>query len=168
MPKSSLLWVTALSLAATACDAPNAEQDAPPQGGGSDVAQAREAIEGVDREWEQAANRGDAAGLAALYTDDAYFLAPNMELVQGRENIRQTLQAFIDAGMSSVDFTSVDVGVSGELAYEVGRYSLEIGPEGQRVTDTGKYVIVARRQPDGSWKLVADMFNSSQPAPGAQ
>jgi len=31
--------------------------------------------------------------------------------------------------------------------------------------DKGKYVTVYRKQPDGKWKVVADIFNSDLPAP---
>jgi ketosteroid isomerase-like protein len=30
-------------------------------------------------------------------------------------------------------------------------------------TDKGKYVTIWRKQPDGSWKVVEDMFNSDIP-----
>lgn len=135
-----------------------------------DVAQVRQAIEQTDRAWEQAFNGGDAAGVAGLYTDDGRLLAPNSDIVQGRQNIQQAVQAFIDAGLKNIAFTTVDVGVSGDLAYEIGHYSLDIQAPGAQhpVTDQGKYVIVVRKQPDGSWKILADIFNTSQPAMGAQ
>ncbi|HUF29941.1 MAG TPA: SgcJ/EcaC family oxidoreductase [Gemmatimonadaceae bacterium] len=130
----------------------------------ADEAAVLEALEQIDLQWEQAANRGDAAGIASLYTDDGVLLPPNSEIVQGQANIQQALQAFIDAGMTNVDFTRVAAGTSGDLAYEIGRYSLDLRPQGAApITDIGKYVIVARRQSDGTWRLIADIFNTSQP-----
>jgi hypothetical protein len=32
------------------------------------------------------------------------------------------------------------------------------------VVDAGKYVVIHRRQPDGSWRYGVDIFNSSRPA----
>lgn len=175
MPKSRLLWVSALALAVAACGEPVAEENSSPVPGATatgetDIARDRQALEQIDRRWEQAFNRGDAEGVAALYTDDGFLLAPNSQIARGRQSIQQQLQGFIDAGLKNIQFTTVDVGVSGDLAYEVGRYSLDVHPQGaqQAVRDEGKYVIVARRQPDGTWKLAADIFNTSQPAPGAQ
>lgn len=169
MSNSRQLWVPLLALVLVACEQPVREARAPAAAeaapGESDLAAVQQAIADVDRQWEEAANRGDAEAVAALYADDAYFLAPNAELVQGREEIRELLQGLVDMGLANVDFTTVDVGASGDLAYEVGRYSLDLQQPG--VSDQGKYVIVARRQADGSWKLVADIFNSSLPAPGA-
>jgi ketosteroid isomerase-like protein len=54
---------------------------------------------------------------------------------------------------------------SGDLAYGPGAYELTLSPPGSgAISDKGKYVVVYRRHPEGSWKAVADIFNSSQPA----
>jgi len=166
MPKSRVFHLAALVFIA-ACEQPGTNEGPATE---VDVAEVRAAIAQVDRQWEQAANSGNAAGVAALYADDGRLLAPNSDIVQGRENIQQTLQGLIDIGLKNVRFTTVDVGVSGDLAYEVGRYSLDIQPRDapQAINDQGKYVIVARKGADGAWKIVADIFNTSQPAPGAQ
>lgn len=157
-------WLYALTFAALACSTPGSE---PESTAGTDTAGVRQAIEQVDVQWEQAANRGDAAGVAALYTDDAYFLSPNADIIQGRDAIRNAVQGLIDAKLSNVDFTSVSVGVNGDLAYEVGRYKLSLHPAGtpQPVTDEGKYLIILKKQADGAWKIIADIFNTSQPPP---
>lgn len=155
------LFSCAVAIVLVACDASVPDDTA---AGGAEEAAVLAALEQIDVQWEEAANRGDAAAIAGLYTDDGALLPPNSEIVQGRENIQQALQAFVDAGMTNVDFTRVAAGTSGDLAYEIGRYSLDLRPQGGApVTDTGKYVIVARRQPDGTWRLVADIFNTSQP-----
>ena len=46
-----------------------------------------------------------------------------------------------------------DVAASGDLGYTVGTYELR-SPAG--LVRTGKYMTVWRKQPDGSWKFVAD------------
>jgi uncharacterized protein (TIGR02246 family) len=173
MVRSQLPVVVALALALSACVSRDGE-DSAAQGSldtaaETDLAGARQALEQLDRQWEAATNRGDAAGAANLYADDAYFMAPNAAIVQGRQNIQQTIQGFVDAGAKNVQFTTVAADANGDLAYEVGRYTLDMQPQGaaQAVTDTGKYVIVARRQSDGTWKIVADIFNTDLPAPGA-
>ena len=48
---------------------------------------------------------------------------------------------------------------SGVLACEVGRYMMRIDLEGiSPIEEEGKRLTVHRRQPDGSWKIVADAF----------
>jgi ketosteroid isomerase-like protein len=38
------------------------------------------------------------------------------------------------------------------------------GPDGKAITDHGKDLAVWEKQGDGSWKMVADTFNSDLPA----
>ncbi len=54
---------------------------------------------------------------------------------------------------------------NGDLAVEVGRYALQIAPDGaDPVTDNGKYVVVHTRRPAGGWRWNLDIFNSDTPA----
>ncbi len=65
--------------------------------------------------------------------------------------------------------TKADVARSGELAYVVGVYQITPkDPEGKALADTGKLVEVWKKQADGKWKTVADIFNSDVPAPAPQ
>lgn len=50
----------------------------------------------------------------------------------------------------------------GDLAYVTGRYVFQA--EGMPV-DSGKYIEVRRREADGVWRIVADIFNSNLPMP---
>jgi ketosteroid isomerase-like protein len=60
----------------------------------------------------------------------------------------------------------VEVAQSGDLGYTYGTYQLTMNdPAGNPVTDRGKYITVWKKQADGSWKSVADMFNSDLPPP---
>jgi ketosteroid isomerase-like protein len=62
----------------------------------------------------------------------------------------------------------VDVDGHGELAYTRGTYSLTMQPAGAApMSDTGKFVEVWRKQPDGSWKIKWDIYNSDNPPPPA-
>ncbi len=45
--------------------------------------------------------------------------------------------------------------------YSVGTYSMTVSDRDKKpVTDKGKYVTVYKKQADGSWKAVHDMWNS--------
>jgi ketosteroid isomerase-like protein len=65
--------------------------------------------------------------------------------------------------------TRADASKGGDLVYTVGTYSLTTSdPKNkQPVTDRGKYMTVYKKQPDSTWKAVADMINSDLPAPDA-
>lgn len=104
----------------------------------------------------------DAA--AQLYADSALLLPPNAAAVQGRAAIRDYLAAF--PPLAAFTITTDAVTGVGDLAYATGRYHLTLAVPGNPV-DSGKFLDVRRRQKDGSWQYVADMFNSSVPTPAA-
>ena len=128
--------------------------------------QVRAEIEAVNKNFIAALNQGDAAGIAALYTEDAILLPPNSEMLEGREAAQAFWQGGIDMGIKEGKLETVIVEAQENAAYEVGKYTLVIQPPGgPTITDKGKYLVVWKRQ-EGSWKLHADSWNTSLPAAG--
>jgi ketosteroid isomerase-like protein len=121
----------------------------------------RNAIESASKKFAEVFSKGDAAALAAMYADGARVLPPNSTMVEGRQRIQELWQNLINTG-AQLSLSTTDVEGRGDLAYEVGTYNLT-NPDGK--ADTGKYVVVWRRQKD-AWKLAADIWNSDLPASG--
>ena len=131
-----------------------------------DTAEVRQAIEAINKQWEDAVKRGDAAAIAALYTEEARVLPQDGPTLVGREAIQNFQQSYIDAGFNDFRLTTLEVGVVRDLAYEIGEYALTIQPEeGEAIRDQGKYVVVWKRE-NGEWKLDVNIWNSSPPLPG--
>ena len=125
------------------------------------VREARAAIEAANAQFSDAFARGDAKALAAMYTSDAIAFPPDSDMVDGNEAIGEFWKATRDSGVQTAALTTVDVGRSGDVAYEVGKVSLTIQPAGKELTTAvAKYVVVWKRQADGSWKLHRDIWNS--------
>jgi uncharacterized protein (TIGR02246 family) len=120
----------------------------------------RSAIEAANKQFMQAVGRGDAGQLANLYTADAQLLPPGSPTVTGRQAIREYWQGGITAGLKSLVLTTVEVEAHDGTAYEVGKY--EIPGAGGKAADTGKYVVIWKRD-DGQWKLHRDIWNSDKP-----
>jgi ketosteroid isomerase-like protein len=60
---------------------------------------------------------------------------------------------------------STEVESNGDLAYEVGDFSLDVpGEGGSFTTSTGNYLVVWKRDADGVWRLKVDTWNDA-PAP---
>ncbi len=124
----------------------------------ADVAKA---IRKNDDVFERCIRAKDANALVeAFYAEDAAFMAPNQPAIMGREQIAGMLNALFGMGLKEITLEIVKVEASGDLAAEIGRYTMTVG-ENQ---DRGKYIVAHRRQPDGSWRAFADIFNSDLPA----
>ena len=124
------------------------------------LAQDRATIEKLNEVWMAAFNKGDAAAVAALYTEDAYVLPPGSEIVKGRPAIeafwRQAAQQMSDAKLTTVDLLPLGPGA----AREIGTVSLKTksGPPQEVV---GKYAVVWLKV-GSDWKLAIDIWNTNK------
>ncbi len=155
------IWCSvALLLCATAC-----QQQLP-----DTRAADEQAIRNLDAQWAKTAATRDLDATVAYYSDDAVLLPPNEPIAAGKQAIRATWSSLLSPNTLSISWqpTRVDVSKSGDLAYLVGTYSMAVkDAKGKTVPDRGKIIEVFRKQSDGSWKTVADMFSSDLPAPAA-
>lgn len=99
------------------------------------------------------------------YAPDAIVMPPNEEVIRGREAMAEWLATF--PPMSTFEATQVQVDGAGDIAYVYGTYFMAIAmTEGEEpVPDEGKYLEIWRRQADGGWKIIMDIFNSDMPLP---
>jgi len=128
---------------------------------GGDASVARAGIEAGNAKFGEAFQRGDASAVAALYTEDAMLFPPDSEIIKGRKAIGEFWKKTHDSGVKSAKLTTLDVGTGGDVAYETGTVVLTVQPEGKPAsTASAKYVVVWKRQADGSWQLHRDIWNS--------
>jgi ketosteroid isomerase-like protein len=120
----------------------------------------------MDDEFMRNVNAGDVEALvSAFYAEDAELLPPNAPVMQGHAAIKECWKGMVSAGLKINVLAAKRIEESGDLAYASGVYELTLSPPGGgTMADSGKYVVVYRRQADGSWKARADIFNSSRPA----
>lgn len=121
------------------------------------------AIAAANESLAAAFNRGDAAGMATLYTANGQVLPPNSDFVTGRQGVQAFWQAVMDMGIKEVKLETDEVEDHGDTAIEVSTFAL-MG-EGGQVLDKGKYIVIWKHE-EGQWKLHRDIFNSSLAAPG--
>ncbi len=105
--------------------------------------------------------KSDAAGLAALYTEDTVLMPPNSEKLYGRQATEEFWGGVLtQMGLKDAVLTTVEVFGSGDTVTEVGNYILKAEPEGQEpVEDRGKYFAIWK-QTDEGLKLHRDIWNS--------
>ena len=123
-------------------------------------------VEAHEARWLQAFNGGDASGVARLYVEDGRVLPPNSDIVQGRPAIEGFVKEFLQM-KPTMSFSLLTVHESAGMCAAVGRYEMELRPPGEETqTDSGKFIEIWSRQPDGSWLITDDIFNSNLPVPG--
>jgi len=124
------------------------------------------ALKKLDEEWSKAAGSRDVEKTISYYSDDAVVMPPNIPTLTGKEPIRTLWKSILESPSFSGGWnaTKVEVARSGDLAYVNGNYEFnEKDERGKPIVDKGKFLEVWKKQPDGSWKCVADMFNSDLP-----
>ena len=124
------------------------------------LAQNKATIEKLNDAWTAAFSKGDAAAVAALYTEDAYVLPPGSAMVKGRAAIeafwRQAAQQMTDAKLTTLDV--LPLGRS--AAREIGTVTLKTKSQPPQEV-VGKYVVVWRKV-GRDWKLATDIWNTDK------
>ena len=111
--------------------------------------------------WAADFNSGNAEGVAARYTEDGAVFPPDGPRTDGRAAIQAFWKGAIDAGLTNVTLTTVEVEAGGDFAYEVGTLSLDAPDKSGGVTMIkGKYVVVWKKGSDGTWRLYRDIWNA--------
>jgi uncharacterized protein (TIGR02246 family) len=123
------------------------------------------AVVDADAQWSKTAGANDLDGTVSYYSDDASMLPPNAPIATGKQAIRAVWASMLSPDVTvSWQVTKADVARSGELAYVMGVYQITAkNPQGKSMEDRGKLVEVWKKQVDGTWKTVTDIFNSDLP-----
>ena len=124
-------------------------------------------IRQADAAWSKVAAAKQVDAAVSYYADDGSMSPPNAPIATGKEALRKAWTAMLAIPGFSISWqpTKVEVARSGDLGYSQGNYELVVNdPKGNPVKDHGKYVVVWKKQADGSWKAVTDIFNSDLPA----
>ncbi len=134
-----------------------------PIGGSSSLMDVESTIRGLSQDFGMNFNTGNYDQVGALFASDGSFMAPHHEVAIGPKAIEGKLREFGETGYQDLRIETTRVDHSGDMAMEVGRYSLSIVQEnGAKMTDRGKYLKVWRRL--GAWRIAADCWSSNLPA----
>ena len=131
---------------------------------GSDEA----AIRAQSASWSKGFNGGDAKAVSALYADDAIVMPPGAPAVKGRDAILAFFTKEVGGAKSAGAVFNLDpktdVGVSGNMGWESGTYTVTVKGA---VVESGKFLSVSRKK-GGKWLYIRDTWNAdAPPAPQA-
>ncbi len=138
---------------------------APPVAMASNASAEERAIRDADAAWSHATETKDLEKALSFYADDASVLPFNAPIAVGKDQIRQVWSSLASKPGFSLTFAPTKIGVSKsrDMAYEIGTFQLKLNdPQGSPTTTVGKYVVAWKKQPNGEWKAVADIFNTDK------
>ena len=103
----------------------------------------------------------------SVYARDGFYLPPNAPILEGQDEYRDQFAGFLDPIAAEggpgpdISFEIVDRAISGDLAYDIGVYTLRppvASPDspGSR----GKFIVIWRRGPGGDWRIHADGYSA--------
>jgi uncharacterized protein (TIGR02246 family) len=117
------------------------------------------AVEKANSDFIVAMKTGDAATIAAPYTDDASFITIDGASVQGRTEIEKMYRdRFARAGLArSTKINSKRLVVDNDLAYESGYGEIGLLKDGKLMIKGGRFLTVWQRQTKGDWKILRNV-----------
>ena len=122
---------------------------------------ARAAVLATNARFVAAIAARDAAAVSDVYAPEATLLAPDADPLHGRASIRAYWAAGIASGITSVALETVRLEPMTDGILETGAFALGLGDGSGARTLRGKYLVVHRRQPDGTWAWETDIFNAN-------
>lgn len=124
------------------------------------------AVAAIWDEYEASVIAGDIDRWIAQWTDSGVQMPPNEPFVEGKENIYARVGANMAAGPTDAFvITPLETTSAGDWAYSRGVYTVTfpLGDSGEQGFLDGKFMTILQRQPDGTWKIHRDIFNSNVP-----
>ena len=154
--------IVCLGLAALTAGCSNAPVP-PPDTRAADL----QAVKDVEAAWLKDTATKDADKWASYFAEDGCALYPGAGILNGKAAIKAAMAPYFADPNFSLTFQSTRAMASkgGDLVYSLGTYTMTMtNPKTKKpMTETGKYLTVFAKQADGSWKAVADTYNSDSP-----
>ena len=127
-----------------------------------DLAAETARLRSTDAAWLAAIQTKDVERTISFWADDARIYPPGQPPVVGKAAIRKYVaDSFATPGFSITWKTEqFVVSAAGDMAYQVGADHITFTtPDGKPVAMDARSTAVWRKQPDGSWKCVVDIWN---------
>jgi len=121
------------------------------------MTEVRELIERLNQEMDACLMRGDLQGYAAFYSDEATIIGFDKRKIQGREAIDQF--CFAMTGVVEANAVVLDVGISGDLIYQVATSFARWERNGEEGSYFCDCMYVWRKEEDGTYRIFLDAFN---------
>lgn len=123
------------------------------------------AVRAAATEWASSFPAKDVDKFVSFYAPSATVYPNGAPAVTGSAAIRSYWTGFFSLPglVGSVTPKTFEVARSGDLGFESGTYEMTVNDaKGKPTATTGKYIVVWKKQGDGTWKAVVDIFNADK------
>jgi ketosteroid isomerase-like protein len=116
--------------------------------------------------WVQDLHTKQLEPILSFYAPDAVFHQPTGERIIGAAALRTLFQNIMGMFDSDLTLHSQNLEASGDLGYDSGDYQevLTTITTGAKINSKGSYIIIFKRQSDGTWKVIQQVFTGIPPA----
>ena len=121
------------------------------------------AIAKADSAWDRASEAKSVDGWLSYYSDDAIMMPPGENVCKDKASREASIKNMFATPGVSLRFQSTKVEVSqmGDLGYAAGVYQwTSKDAKGTDYHETGKYCETWKKQSDGGWKCIVDIWNA--------
>lgn len=110
--------------------------------------------------WDAAFNAGDAPAVGAFYTEEAVFLPPTHDVIEGPAGVEKFFDGLFGMGVTGHKLDLIEAHADGDLIVAAARWSAT-GKSAAGAAEPwgGVATHVFQRQPDGGLKLMLHTFN---------
>ena len=125
---------------------------------------ARDQIRHLRESYMRCQQAGDAEGCVRHWDADGVLLPPNEPSVKGAEALLSWYRAAFKEFSLDFHLSYDEIQVNGDWSFASGTDSGTVTPKagGDPIEDSGKFLEIHRRQPDGSWKFARHMWSSDK------
>jgi ketosteroid isomerase-like protein len=130
---------------------------------GAELGSEAKTLARLDEAWSKAAATRDAERVASYYAEDAVAYPPHEPIAVGKPAAKKVWASYFAEPSFTISWTTTHAEVtrSSDLGFTSGTYRASSkGPDGKLVTENGKYVCVWKKQANGSWKAIHDIWNT--------
>ena len=164
---ATFLAATLLTVGTLGCRNSSPAQDTTDSRPGRDNAADKTAVSQVGEREVRAFNAKNIDSNVAVLAEDVVMMPAGEPMFTGRDAARAWLKRVHDQYTINLRYTASQVDVAGDWAIE--RFTLETTATpkkgGAAMKDRGKGIHIYRRQPDGSWLIAQDIWNSDLSSP---
>lgn len=153
---TALLSIILLSCQETAKPEPVKEEVKP----AFDLSSARKEIEDVNQKMMEFVTKGDSAGIASCYTQDAKLMFSGSPTAVGRSSIQSAFGGMLSSGVDKAELKVIDVFGSEDYLVEEGEVAVYVK---DKQVGSDRYLVVWKKE-DGKWKIFRDIATANPKA----